>query len=714
MNKRQFYLFGLVGALLLILTGIYVMSQQKIEAYAMSVIYEGEAYPIQFSTTLKADSITNGSIIIFDEFGQKVNPALTLSESKKELIITGLVAGNYTIDVKKNAFASKTKFKRDRTFDLQVVQPVTELKTEADLKAYFEQILARDNASYGFATEESAVTSVSKNEVASDSSSGGGGSGRASTTNNQVAGIEEGDIVITDGQAIYSIVDNVIVITDAKKPSSMKVASRIKLADGKSPTHLMKHDDLLIVAYSGYEERSYGQYYDGKSVTKVGFYDVSDVSKPRLVREIGQDGYTIGVRKMNDVLYIVSNQTPNYWLLHEDVDIELRPATYDGVKSDVMPIERIHPLPGSTEPNYLIVSAVNVHDIANAKVTTESYLGNSGEMYMSEKAIYMTAINYGWMPFLPAVERMTVDAVMPTTSNETTIYKVAISETNIEMKAQGKVKGHVLNQFSMDEHDGYFRIATTEGSGWGANADSTNTLYILDGNLKEVGKVDQLARGERIYSARFMGDKAYIVTFKETDPLFVIDVANPKAPKVLGELKIPGFSNYLHPVGEHHLLGIGYDTTVTMQPGSKEPLVLTQGMKMSLFNVEDLANPVEQDAVTIGGRGTYSDVQHDHKALFRDVENNYYGFPVTIYEPKGEYDLNYKGTGAQIYQVTTNGIKLAADFVKPAAKNEQYEDWESVVQRLLYIDDTLYTVSRKEIKSYKLDGFTPISSVKIQ
>src|SRR5690606_22698817 len=123
------------------------------------------------------------------------------------------------------------------------------------------------------------------------------------------------------------------------------------------------------------------------------------------------------------------------------------------------------------------------------------------------------------------------------------------------------------------EHDGHVRIATTEGSAWGTTANSKNHLFILDGNLKQVGAVNDLAKGERIYSARFMGDKAYLVTFKETDPLFVIDTKNPAAPKVLGELKIPGFSNYLHPIGENHLLGIGYDTEVKMEEGSKEPVV---------------------------------------------------------------------------------------------------------------------------------------------
>lgn len=714
MKKSTIYLFSFIGVLLLTLVGVYVMEDRKIEAYAMSMIYEGEPYPVQFTSALKESSVTDGTVTVVNADGQTVEAELTLSESGKELVVMGLAAGTYTIEVKKAAFVTKTKFKRDRTFELEVMKPMTAFTSEEDLKAYFKKILERDNVSYGFAI----AYSTTENAVASDSASGGGGGSRSSTTNNQVEGIEEGDIIITDGQAIYSAIENKVLITDAKNAKAMTVKGRIELKDGMSPTHLMKHNNLLIVVYAGYEEQTHGDYYDGKSVVKVAFYDVSDLANPKLVREIGQDGYTLGVRKMGDVLYIVSNQTPNYWLMRENVDVELRPAIYDGVTSDLLPIERIHPLPGSQEPNYLIVSALKLDDVANAEVTTESYLGNSGDMYMSEKAIYMTATNYGWMPFLgtfePTGDRIMSSSMPSSSENETTIYKVAIDGTNIALAAEGKVKGHVLNQFSMDEHDGYFRIATTEGSAWGASADSTNTLYVLDGELKEVGKVAGLARGERIYSARFIGDKAYVVTFRETDPLFVIDVANPREPKVLGELKIPGFSNYLHPIGEHHLLGIGYDTKVTMQPGSKEPMVLTQGMKLSLFNVEDLENPIEQDTAIIGGRGTYSEVQHNHKALFRDEDNSYYGFPVTMYAPKGEFDVDYLGTGAQIYEVTTAGIELAADFVKPAAAGEQYERWEETIQRLLYIDDALYTVSREEIKSYELDGFKPISSVKLR
>jgi len=228
---------------------------------------------------------------------------------------------------------------------------------------------------------------------------------------------------------------------------------------------------------------------------------------------------------------------------------------------------------------------------------------------------------------------------------------------------------------------------------------------IYDENLNEVGKLTDLARGERIYSARFMGEKAYIVTFRETDPLFVIDVADPKNPTVLGELKIPGFSNYLHPLDDTHLIGIGYDTKVEIDSYSKQPIVYTMGMKISLFDVTDVENPIEVDNEIIGGRGTYSEVQHDHKALYRDQKKGHYGFPISIYD-----EDQYVGSGALVYHITPKGIELAGDFVKKA-QGEQYEDWETTIRRLLYIDNTLYTIANHEITAYNKQNFNKQGSI---
>jgi uncharacterized secreted protein with C-terminal beta-propeller domain len=226
--------------------------------------------------------------------------------------------------------------------------------------------------------------------------------------------------------------------------------------------------------------------------------------------------------------------------------------------------------------------------------------------------------------------------------------------------------------------------------------------------MKQIGSVEDLAQGERIYSARFMGDKAYMVTFKETDPLFVIDVSAPSSPKVLGELKIPGFSNYLHPLDENHLIGFGYDTKLEPVKG-EEPRVVTGGMKISLFDVSDFSNPLEKDTEIIGGPGTYSPLQYDHKALFTHTASNLYGFPVAAYT-EGENDsIRYQGSGAMLFTITPEGIEKAADLIKDSTM--QYEDWETSVQRLLYVDDSLYTIANSEITSYGLNDFKLIQTL---
>jgi inhibitor of cysteine peptidase len=707
MSKSKWYGLGVIMSLVVVLVSSYFIFEGEVEAATKAVIKEGETYTLSLQQAVTKDSLTNGTIVLKDSNGNEIQQVLVLDETGKTLTASGLKAGLYTITVKKGAYKKATKLPQDQEITLQIVGKIEKISSEKDLKAYFENYLAVERAGIEretFATEESKAEGT----LNDSSAMGSGGGGEFSSTNNQVDGIEEGDITVTDGQYIYTLVDNRIIIVDAK---DLKVVKRIIVKKDIYPTHLMLHEKTLIVAYSEYVQTQKEPYYDGKSVTKVAFYDVSDAKNTVLIREVGHDGDIVNVRKLGNYLYVVSSRIPSYWILPENPNVELRPSIYDENGEQLLPFDKIRLLPESPSPNYLIVSAIDVSKVKTAKWNTESFLGNSGQLYMSSKAIYITSMNNRWLPLVSGVveETSLVDGTtereLPQQENETTIYKISIDKTSITLGAQGKVKGSVLNQFSMDEHNGYFRIATTEGSAWGAEANSKNHLFILDSKLKQVGAVKDLAKGERIYSARFMGDKAYIVTFKETDPLFVIDTKNPTAPKVLGELKIPGFSNYLHPIGENHLLGIGYDTEMRMDENSKEPFVVTNGMKLSLFDVTNFNKPVEQQAVVIGGQGTYSSVNHDHKALFRDPRNNLFGFPITIYEETDEEGrVKYEGTGAHIYQVTSSGIKLTAELMEPARPGELYEDSYNSVQRLLYIDNELFTVSRTKITSY--DGKT--------
>ena len=393
--------------------------------------------------------------------------------------------------------------------------------------------------------------------------------------------------------------------------------------------------------------------------------------------------------------------------MEQQNDPELRPHTYDSKNGGTltpMPYDSLSILPGTMEGSYSVISTIDLAEPSQNDISTKGFLGGSEQMYMSKDHLYLTAAAY-----IPAASEdgtvtdsnADIAIWMPQTAN-TEIFKFALEKTDVQFIASSEVAGSLLNQFSMDEHNGYFRIATTEGFAWNVNEPSKNHLFILDAGMKQVGAVEDLAKGERIYSARFIGDKAYMVTFKETDPLFVIDVSAPSAPKVLGELKIPGFSNYLHPLDENHLIGFGADTKLEPVKGG-EPRVVTGGMKISLFDISDFSNPQEKDNEIIGGPGTYSQLQYDHKALFIHPEKNLYGFPLTMYsETDGKY-VEFEGEGAMIYTITPDGITEAANLISPS--DMQYEDWAKSVQRILYSGDNLYTVANSEVKSYKLETF---------
>lgn len=721
--KGRYFASGVILIVITLIVGSVVFFSKKIEVSAASTVFVNQAYNVDFSQQLDEKSIDNGYIYVTTEDGKRVDAQIALQSSQQSLAITHDKPGDYVLHVEKKAFKQPSVSMKKQKIDYRVIEKIESIASLEELESYFQKLLNKEKRYSVGGVEESAdmattEASSTRNTVTD---------GTHSETNNQVEGIEEGDIVTTDGQYIYAVIDQSVVITDAKNPKNLKQVSKITLKENSYPIQLMIHNNMLIVIFDQYieleKENSSKKYYTtGTSMTKVAFYNIDNPQKPNLVREIGQDGYMNGVRKTDDMLYVITNKTPDYWIMSQE-DVELRPYTFDSQESEEiepMEIEDISILPGTMEPNYTIISAIDLNNFANKKIETKGFLGGSSTLYMSPNALYLTAVNY-IMPTsfesselsdtATSVSRTTM--LVPMASN-TTLYKFAIDGLDVNLVANTSIKGSVLNQFSMDEHNGYFRVAVTEGNTWGTNANSKNHLFIFDDKLKKVGEITDLAKGERIYSARFMGDKAYIVTFKQVDPLFVIDVANPEKPEVLGELKIPGFSNYLHPLDENHLIGIGYDTEVTTDNYTKEPFVTRKGMKVSLFDITDFENPKEQDTVVIGGRGTYSEIEYNHKALFRNEQLNYYGFPITIYEGKSDYDIEYKGTGAVVYEITAeDGIQLKGDLITPAKVEEQYEDWNSLITRLIYIDNSLYTISRNEIKSYNLQNFKQLDYMKI-
>lgn len=316
-------------------------------------------------------------------------------------------------------------------------------------------------------------------------------------------------------------------------------------------------------------------------------------------------------------------------------------------------------------------------------------------------------------------------------TSKTKIYKFAMDNGRLTYKASGEIPGTILNQFSMDESSGYFRIATTRGEVWRTDEHtSKNNVYVLDGSLNITGKIEGIAPGESIYSVRFMGDRAYMVTFKKVDPFFVLDLHDPQHPAILGALKIPGYSDYLHPYDENHIIGFGKDT---VEMGAKEwggdSMAFYMGMKMAIFDVSDVSNPVEMFREVIGDRGTDSELLHNHKALLFSADKNLLAFPVRVMEVRSGTDSygmpwpeygTFSFQGAYVYNIDlARGFALKGkithlsgeDYLK--AGNYWY-DSEKDIQRILYINNTLYTLSQGMIKANSMSDLTELNKLEIK
>ncbi|MBE3102955.1 MAG: beta-propeller domain-containing protein [Bacilli bacterium] len=698
---------------------------EKVMVSASSNALSEQGWKANFSVPLKASAIDDGDIYLVNQQGDKAVTNLHLGQKSRSVEVSNLKAGSYILHVNRDAvkggfFKSMSTSKLSFTVHKDL-QPV---KSEKELKDYFAKLQKIMGQNYSgeqiYATAESGTASMDSSDKSSES--GTGGEIEYSQTNNQVEGVDEADIVKTDGEFIYAIANGVVIITDVRRPAAMKKIAELPAEESFYPTQLFLHEDTLIVLGDKHIPYDYSETSDENSKmmmpfnssTNVRFYNVKDARNPKLVREIGAEGYLNGARKTENILYFVTNVSPDYWILAGGKDAELRPYTFDSQKDDKaspMSFSDLSILPGTLEGTYSVITAIDLNNLKESKVVTKGYLGGNNAMYMSKESLYLTAPIY--IPTAQDKNKTSIDMMWNPQETNTEIFKFKLDSTAVDFVSSAEVTGMLLNQFSMDEHDGYFRVVTTKGFAWDEKSPSENNLFILDVGMNQVGSIVGLAKGERIYSARFMGDKAYMVTFKETDPLFVMDVSNPAKPKVLGELKIPGFSNYLHPIDENHLIGFGYDTKSVPGENGGQTRIFTGGMKISLFDVTDFANPKEKDVEILGGQGTYSSLQYDHKALFQHREKGLYGFPVTLYEGTNKDGYGeYAGEGGIVYEITSKeGIKQVANMINQRNPKQPFEDGENLIQRMVYSGNTLYTISVREMKSYDINTFKEIGIV---
>ena len=533
-----------------------------------------------------------------------------------------------------------------------------------------------------------------------------------SETNTQVEGVDEADIVKTDGNYIYYITDNKVTITNVDKDGNLKEASKIDFEKEKiNIRELFVRNNKLVVIGNEYGEdiirpliadtnmsaRKIGIYSNSNSYTIIKVYDISNKEKPELARTVKVEGNYLSSRMIDDNVYLMANKYMYSYICREHEIDELNPEAFkpryldtaNGDEMKCLEFADICYIPNSDDTSYLNVVSFNVTNNEEAQI--DSYIGAGTDIYSSDKHLYVTKVKYDYEE--NETQKVTTE-----------IYRFVLADGKCKFEKSGEVPGSVLNQFSMDESGDYFRIATTDSKTW-ENKDNTNNLYVLDKDFNVVGKVEGLAKGEKIYSVRFMGNRAYMVTFVQTDPLFVIDLKDPTNPTVLGELKIPGYSKYLHPYDETHLIGFGENTKVVNYGYGDN--VVTDGMKMALFDVTDPTNPKEMYSVDIGEKGTYSELLYNHKALLFSKEKNIIAFPISI--TKAEYNVKFQG--AIVY-----GLNLEDGFTLKGQISHMKDDYDRYnyknrVERIIYINDNLFTLSGTMIKATDMNSMQEVNHI---
>jgi uncharacterized secreted protein with C-terminal beta-propeller domain len=524
-----------------------------------------------------------------------------------------------------------------------------------------------------------------------------------SETNNQVAGVDELDTVKTDGRYIYTVSNNTVAIVDAYPATSAQLLSRISLVNQTIDGIFVEGDRLSVVSEAPRNPYS-GSVYCGpltmrasqlplarcfcySSVqiqnTSISVYDLTSRSSPTLKTTVTTHGAFVGARLIGDLVYLVATTPAQY-------NQTLPVTVVNGHAKETLATQIYHSDISDSAFSYTTVLALNATQ-DNPSPNVQTYLlGTSSTIYVSLTNIFLTQ---------PVWDGQ----------GETAIHRVSIDNSNISYEATGTVRGHVLNQFSMDEFQGYFRVATTGYAGW---TGQTTSVYVLSNSLKIVGRLEGLGQGENFHSARFIGEMGYLVTFKKTDPLFVIELRDPTRPKVLGQLNTTGYSDYLQALDESHLIGIGKDT---VDEGS---FAWYQGIKVSLFDVSDPTKPSEVSRYIIGDRGSDSLGLRDGKSILLDAEKNLLVLPVTVSLSPNPSVPNAYGSqvwqGAYVFQITTNrltfrgGITHIPDALPPFGLTSPL-----TITRELYIGGVLYTISSAMIGMNSLSDLQVVGSLSL-
>ena len=515
-----------------------------------------------------------------------------------------------------------------------------------------------------------------------------------SGTNVQVAGVDEGDIVKTDGTYIYILRDVELIIMKAEGTNVSEVSHTIVGSEWESTTNA---DDLgetsekmpvalyvtgdravVISSFFRWVDSGSGADDENSNYVVVDIYNLENRAEPRLMKSLGQDGYQVDSRMIGNTLFLCTA----YYVYDPDQGNpeQFVPCLYTDGKREPVTCGTIGILPDGDSTTYAVLTS---YDVASAgMLNTQSILGGGETVYMNAENLFLCRTDYN-----DNVVDTGTDGPYEVTTHKTdattTINRFSVADGALTYAATGTVPGGLNNQFSLDEYNGYLRVATTEQNGGykiyideghkfenyePMETAQSNDLYVMDSDLQVVGSVTNLAPDESIYSARFDGDYAYLCTYRTVDPVFAVDLSDPAAPNVIGALSLSGYSDYLHLWTDHQLFGLGMQTQeIASENGTSARL---DGMKMVMIDTADPAALKEESTLEIDA--DYSQALYNHKAILVDQARDLIAFPA-----EGNY-LVYGYSADQGFQ-----LKKEITF-------ENEWDWQS---RGLYIGDFFYVVS---------------------
>ncbi len=519
-----------------------------------------------------------------------------------------------------------------------------------------------------------------------------------SGTNVQVKGVDEADIVKTDGSYIYYVAGSQLNILKADGANTKLVSTTALSSDdswwGYNSEMFLLGDRLMVITQSYntvWINDANGGYDNYTDQTIAVIYDVSNPEKPVQVISLGQSGSYVSARMIGDYVYLVTSQY--IYSPVKGTPITYIPTTTVGAESKLLQPTDLYIGGSPQSAAYTVVGSINLKSGANF-ASAKALFGGTSQLYANADHMLLAISRYDEETLPIAPDENGKNVQITNGSSSTDLVLLGLSEGQITKLASGNVPGSLLNQFSMDEYKNVFRVVTSVNS-WqqriytdGVDTyeyDSTNTnsLYTLDADLNILGKIENLAKDEYVQSVRFDGDIGYFVTFRQVDPLFAVDLSNPAAPRVLDALKIPGFSEYLHVFKDNLLLGIGYN--------ADESTGRTQGVKLSMFDTSNKANVTQITTASVDASWTI--VGNNHKAILVDAEKNLIAFPA---------DSSYF-----IYRYTTDkGFELAAKVSMTA-------DLSSWNLRGLFIGNYFYVLGDSGVTVISLVDFTTLTTVKL-